>query len=256
MTVELAIADGVATVTLNRPERKNAITLAMREQLWTIFEDLAENDAVRAVVLTGAGSDFCAGVDVGEMGKRGPGTSMMRMRRLHRVARAIAGLKKPVIAAVDGVCVGAGWSYALASDLVIASDRARFAQVFRNIALVPDAGAVWLLRRQIGAMRAKEMVYSGRMVGADEALRLGLVLEVTSPVELLTRALGLARDFAQGPTLALGMAKRQFDLAESASFANFLDGEFAMQPVMSQCEDHREGVTAFKEKRAARFTGE
>jgi 2-(1,2-epoxy-1,2-dihydrophenyl)acetyl-CoA isomerase len=180
----------------------------------------------------------------------------MRMRRLHRIARAIAELKKPVIAAVDGVCVGAGWSYALACDMVIASDRARFAQVFRNIALVPDAGAVWLLRRQIGAMRAKEMVYSGRMVGAEEALRLGLVLEVTAPDQLLARAQALAASFAQGPTLALGMAKRQFDLAESASFASFLDSEFAMQPTMSQTEDHREGVTAFKEKRTACFTGE
>ncbi len=180
---------------------------------------------------------------------------MMRMRRLHRIARAVANLKKPTIAAVDGVCVGAGWSFALACDIVIASERARFAQVFRNIGLVPDAGAVWLLRQQIGAMRAKEIVYSGRFVKVDEAVALGLALESVEPEMVLPRALEMASEFARAPTLALGMAKRQFALAAGRSFDDFLESEFSMQPAMSQTDDHREGVAAFKEKRAPGFKG-
>lgn len=255
MVIDLAIENAVATVTINRPEAKNAITIEMREQLWTVFENLAENDEVRAVILTGAGDAFCAGMDVKEMGGGGIAWSMAKIRRLHRIARAIAGLKKPTIAAVNGVCVGVGWSYALACDVVLASDTARFAQIFRNIGLVPDGGAVWQLRQQIGAMRAKEIVYSGRMVGVDEAERLGLVLEKVESDKLLDRARELATSIARGPTLALGMAKRQFELASATSFDQFLEAEFSMQPLMSRSEDHEEGVSAFKERRPPSFKG-
>ena len=159
MSIELAVDRGVAIVTINRPEKKNAISLEMREQLWTAFEAISENDEVRAVILTGAGDAFCAGMDVKEMGGNGGvAWSVTKMRRLHRIARAIASLKKPTIAAVNGVCVGVGWSYALACDIIVASETARFAQIFRNVGLTPDGGAVWQLRQQIGAMRAKEIV--------------------------------------------------------------------------------------------------
>jgi len=255
MAIELAVDRGVATVTINRPDKKNAINMEMREQLWTAFEQLAEDDAVRAVILTGAGDAFCAGMDVKEMGGGGVATSVAKMRRLHRIARAIAALKKPTIAAVNGVCVGVGWSYALACDIVIAADTARFAQIFRNVGLTPDGGAVWQLRQQIGAMRAKEIVYSGRMVGVDEALALGLVLEKVEGARLLDRARELAESFCAAPTLALGMAKRQFELASSLGFDQFLELEFSMQPLMSRTEDHHEGVAAFKEKRKPAFKG-
>jgi len=255
MSIELAVERGVATVTISQPAKKNAISLAMREQLWTVFEGLAENDEVRAVILTGAGDDFCSGMDVDTMGTGDVAWSLTKMRRLQRIARAIASLKKPTIAAVNGVCVGVGWSYALACDIVIASETARFAQIFRNVGLTPDGGAVWQLRQQIGAMRAKEIVYSGRKVGVDEALALGLVLEKVESGRLLERAQEMAESFCAAPTLALGMAKRQFDLASSASFDQFLEFEFAMQPVMSRTEDHVEGVTAFKDKRPPSFKG-
>jgi 2-(1,2-epoxy-1,2-dihydrophenyl)acetyl-CoA isomerase len=255
MGIRLEIDGAVATVTIDRPEARNAITIAMREELWTIFEALAENDDVRAVILTGAGGDFCAGMDVTEMGGGGVAWSLAKIRRLHRIARAIAGLKKPTIAAVNGVCVGVGWSYALACDIVIASETARFAQIFRNIGLAPDGGAVWLLSRQIGAMRAKEIAYSGRTVGAGEALALGLILEKVEKDRLLVRAREMAADFAKAPTLTLGMAKRQFELATATSFDQFLEAEAAMQPLMARTEDHHEGVAAFKEKRPPRFKG-
>jgi 2-(1,2-epoxy-1,2-dihydrophenyl)acetyl-CoA isomerase len=255
MSIDLDIDRGVATVTFNRPEAKNAISLEMREQLWTVFEGLAENDEVRAVILTGAGDDFCAGMDVKEMGGGGVAWSLTKIRRLHRISRAIASLKKPTIAAVNGVCVGVGWSYALACDMVIASDTVRFAQIFRNIGLTPDGGAVWLLSRQVGPMRAREIVYSGRKIGADEALALGLILEKVEGGRLLDRARELASGFAAAPTLALGMAKRQFELAQAMSFDQFLEAEAAMQPLMSRTEDHHEGVAAFKEKRPPSFRG-
>jgi len=255
MSIDLDIDGGVAIVTINRPGAKNAISLEMREQLWTVFEGLAENDAVRAVILTGAGDDFCAGMDVKEMGGGGVAWSLTKIRRLHRISRAIASLKKPTIAAVNGVCVGVGWSYALACDMVIASPTARFAQIFNNIGLTPDGGAVWLLSRQIGLMRAREIVYSGRKLGADEALALGLILEKVEDGKLLDRAKALAAGFAAAPTLALGMAKRQFELAQAMSFDQFLEAEAAMQPLMSRTEDHHEGVAAFKEKRPPSFKG-
>lgn len=255
MTVDISKADGVATVMLNRPDKKNAITMEMRELLWTAFEDISEDDSIRAVVLAGAGGDFCSGVDVGEIGGGGVSGSMARMRRLYRIGRGIAGLKKPVIAAVSGVCVGVGWSFALSCDMVVASPTARFALIFNKIGLAPDGGATWLLRQQIGAMRAKEITYSGRMVGVDEALALGLVLEKVEEKPVLDRALELAQGFANAPTLALAMAKRQFELASSMSYNDFLELEFSMQPLMTRSDDHHEGVQAFKERRPPQFKG-
>lgn len=256
MTVTLAKQGPVAVVTLDRPETKNAITQEMRGALYRAFEELALDHDVRAVVLTGAGGNFCSGMDVGGMGRGGVVGSMDRMHTLSRIARSIQALKKPVISAVPGVCVGVGWSYALAADVVLADDRARFAAIFRNIGLTPDGGLVWQLRQTLGLQRAKELVYSGRMIGAEEALALGLVLETCAPEALMDRALELAASFASGPTIAMGLAKRQFDLAWNASFEQYLDMEATMQPIASRTEDHEEGLAAFREKRKPCFKGE
>lgn len=255
MTVDVESRNGVAIVTLNRPETKNAITQDMRRQLWEAFEGIALDNEVRAVILTGAGGNFCSGMDVGNMGQGGINGSLDRMHTLHRISRAIYHLKKPTIAAVPGVCVGVGWAYALCCDIVLASERAKFAQIFRNIGLSPDGGSVWLLRQQVGAMRAKEIAYSGRMVRADEAVQLGLALEKTAEDGLMDRAMELATSLAGGPTVALGLAKRQFDLAADSSFDQFLDMEYTMQPIASRTEDHHEGLAAFREKRPPVFKG-
>lgn len=256
MTVRYEVSEAVAVVTLDAPETKNAITEAMRRDLWEAFEAAALDDAVRAVVLTGAGGNFCSGMDVRGMGKGGVVGSMERMHTLNRIARSIYHLKKPTVAATPGVCVGVGWSYALACDAVIASDKARFAAIFRNIGLAPDGGLAWHLRQLVGLQRAKDILYSGRMVSAEEARGLGLVLETASAETLLDRALELATSLAQGPTIAMGLAKRQLDLAWNASFDQYLDMEATMQPLASRTHDHEEGLAAFREKRPPMFKGE
>lgn len=255
MTVRIEKRGSTAIVTLDQPGRANAFTMAMREEIWRAFEGLADDDDARAIILTGAHGQFCSGADTGDMGHQSTAAFLRRMRWLHRMVKAVGGIRKPVIAAIDGACVGAGWSLALACDIAIATPRARFCQSFGRIGYVPDAGAVWQLSRLVGPMRAKEIVYSARMVDAQEALRLGLVLELVESETLMTRALEMAEALAQGPTLATGMAKRQFEVAQALSLDQFLDLEFAMQPLMATTQDHLEGIAAAREKRAPRFKG-
>jgi len=255
VTVRIEKRDNLAIVTLDRPEKKHAITTEMRGQLYDAFESMAEDNSVRAVLLTGSGGDFCSGMDVGEFGSRSMGDRAVRTLRLQRISRAIYRLKKPTIAAVRGVCMGAGWSYALCCDFVIAAEDARFAQVFNRTALAPDAGSAWLLAQQIGTMRAKELCYSGRIINGVEAADLGLALKAVPADKVLDEAMALAQDLARGPTLAIAMAKRQFEVAATTSFDTFLEAEFAMPPLMQMTEDHEEGVTAFRERRPAVFRG-
>jgi len=256
MTVTIEKQGTVAIVTLNRPETKNAITTEMRGQLYGGFEQIALDGDIRAVILTGAGGDFCSGMDVTGMGRGGVIGSMDRMYTLNRIARAIQTLKKPTIAAVPGICVGVGFSYALACDIVLAAEKAKFAAIFRNIALAPDGGLVWHLRQLLGVQKAKELVFSGRIVRADEAVSMGLAYEKVADDALMARAMELAESFAAGPTIAMGLAKRQFDLAWNSGFEQYLDMEATMQPIASRTEDHEEGLKAFREKRKPVFKGE
>lgn len=256
MTITVDRQGPVAIVTLDRPETKNAITQDMRGQLYGAFEQIALDHDIRSVILTGAGGEFCSGMDVGGMGRGGVTGSMDRMHTLNRIARAIYALKKPTIAAVPGICVGVGFSYALACDIVLAAEKAKFAAIFRNIALAPDGGLVWHLRQLLGVQKAKELVYSGRIIRADEAVAMGLAYEKVANEALMDRAMELASSFATGPTIAMGLAKRQFDLAWNNSFDQYLDMEATMQPIASRTEDHEEGLKAFREKRKPQFRGE
>jgi 2-(1,2-epoxy-1,2-dihydrophenyl)acetyl-CoA isomerase len=255
MSVDLSLEDGVATVTINRPERKNAITLAMRTGIEAAFQKAQDDPAVRVVVLTGAGENFSAGADVSEMSGLGMNDALLRMRHLHRMARAVANTSKPVIAAVRGVCVGMSWALALASDIVVAAEDARFQFAFRHIGLAPDGGAAFLLTRYLAIQQAKEIVYSGRFVSGAEAGRLGLALHVLPSDQVQAKAAELARGFADAPTIALSMAKRQFEAAPGQTYTEALDFESAMQTLMVYTEDFKEGTLSFKEKRKARFTG-
>ncbi|MBV9841058.1 MAG: enoyl-CoA hydratase/isomerase family protein [Sphingomonadaceae bacterium] len=255
MSVEVAMANGVATVTINRPERKNAITMAMRNNFQAAFQALQDDDEVRAIILTGAGSDFAAGADVGEMGTGGVRGNMIKSRTLHRMVRSVAHTHKPVIAAVEGVCIGVAFALALACDFVICAENARFQFAFRHIGLAMDGAAGWFLERHVGVMRAKEIAYSGRFVSGAEAAKLGFALEAVPAGEALARAREMAEGFATAPTLALAQIKRQFDSAPGQNLDEALEFEAAVQALMTWTEDFQEGTNAFKEKRKPVYHG-
>jgi len=255
MPVDLRIEGAVAKVVLNRPEKLNALSWEMRQQLTEHFSALRYNDDVRAIIVTGEGRAFCTGADVGGMQRQDLRSERERLQRgSHTYMRILHAIEKPIIAAVRGPTVGIGWSIAMGCDMVIASETARFSQIFRRIGLAPDGGAIWFLTKRIGMAKAKELVFTGRFVEAPEALALGLVNEVVPDGELMARAEALAAELAAGPTFAFGMAKKMFNMA-NGSYEEFLDVENFVQPQLGQTEDHREGVAAFREKRKAEFKG-
>lgn len=255
MAIDYEVSEGVATITINRPERKNAITLAMRTEIESAFQAAQDDHEVRAIILTGAEGNFSAGADVGEMGGGGLRNSLLRMRHLHRMARGVANTEKPVIAAVQGVCIGMSWALALASDIVVVAQDARLQFAFRHIGLAPDGGAAWLLTQYLPMQRAKEIIFSGRFVSGAEAETLGLALESLPSEAVQARARELALGFAAAPTLALSMAKRQFNAAPGQTYDQALDFEANIQPLMVESADFKEGTTAFKEKRKPVFVG-
>lgn len=256
MTVSLTRDGPVATITFERADKKNALDRPMRELIPRLFEQVQDDVSIRAVVMTGSGTDFCAGADVREMGGGGIADSMARVEILHRMVRSVVRTDIPVIAAVRGVCIGVGWSMALASDYIIAAPDARFQFAFRHIGLSPDGGAVHLLSQNLGPIRAKALVYSGRFVSGTEASELGLVSDLAPADELLGRAYGIAAELAASPTLSLKMTKRQFAAAENQTFEEALSTEMVMQPLMIRSEDFREGTSAFKQKRKPSFKGQ
>ena len=255
MTVELRVEGAVAKVVLNRPEKLNSLTWEMRQKLREYFHRVRFDDAIRAVLVTGEGRAFCTGADVGGMERRDlRGEREKLAQGSHSYMRILHAIEKPVIAAVRGPTVGIGMSIAMCCDLVIASETTRFAQIFRRIGLAPDGGAIWFLNHRLGMAKAKELVFTGRFVEAAEALQLGLVNEVVPDDQLMDRAEALARDLAEGPTFAMGLAKKMFHMA-NGSYEDFLDLENFVQPQLGQTADHREGVAAFKERRPAAFKG-
>ena len=254
-TIDVERHGAVALVTISNPGRKNALTLEMRQALLEAFRGFVTDEAVRAVVLAGDGDAFCAGADVSAMDGRDVAASRTRMRTMHAMISAVHGLDKPVVAAIRGPAVGIGFGLAMASDIALAAPSAKFAQVFKRIGLAPDAGTIWFLARQMGFTRAKELVFSGRSVDAEEALALGLIHRVVPDDEVLEAALELAREYAEGPTVALAMAKQMFASSVAPSLQQFLEIELLVQPALMQTSDHAEGTASFREKRQPRFTG-
>jgi len=253
-TIRLEIADGVATVVLNRPDSLNALNATMRGELLAAFKGFARDEAVRAVVLTGEGRGFCSGADLrGSAGER-------QFRRVltdeyNPLVRSIRDLPKPVIAAVNGVAAGAGVSLALACDLVYAAEEARFIQAFVKIGLVPDSGSTRTLVRALGRHRAAQLIFTGEPLSAAEAHAGGLVVAVVPAAELAETARHAAAALAAGPTRAIGYAKRLINQAEDAALDESMATEAALQEVAGRREDHAEGVAAFGEKREPRFVG-
>lgn len=255
MTILSSIEGGVGRVTIDRPERMNALTLEMRADLLVALQAFARNDEVRCVVLQGNDRAFCAGSDVGTFGDFTIHGGRQRMKHAQEILRTIAHMEKPVIAVVGGAAVGVGWSLALACDYILASPSARFGQVFRKLGLAPDGGAVFVLAQYVGVLRAKELALTGRMVSGEEAMQLGLVTQLVADAELQERADALARDFASGPTLAFGFTKRLFLGAAGSDLDRFLELELHAQNQLVHTDDHKEGVAAFREKRPPRFVG-
>jgi 2-(1,2-epoxy-1,2-dihydrophenyl)acetyl-CoA isomerase len=253
--VQYKLEGNVAIVTLNRPDKLNAMTDPMYTRVKELFIDMQTDDKVRAVILAGAGRAFCSGSDVTTMVNAGPVAGRARMQTRHAMINAIAQLEKPVVAAVRGVAAGIGFSMAMACDLILASDNAKFSQIFKKIGLVPDGGAVYFLTQRIGIARAKELVYTARMLPAQEAAEWGLINRVVPDAQLEADALALAQELSGSATFALALAKKMFQAMYVPTLETQLEQENLYQSTAKLTDDHLEGVAAFKEKRAARFKG-
>jgi 2-(1,2-epoxy-1,2-dihydrophenyl)acetyl-CoA isomerase len=255
MNVKLQTTDRVATVTLDRPEKMNALSEEMYVELTRVFAELQTDDNVRAVIVTGAGKAFCSGSDVGGMHNVDMISARERMKRRHRMIQNLVNLEKPVIAAVNGACVGIGFSVALACDLIIAGESARFSQIFKKIGLVPDGGSIFFLVQHLGIARAKELVYTARMLPAPEAHEWGFVTKVVPDAQLLAETETFARELADSATYALGLAKKMFQSMYTPSLEALLETEIMSSTITRLTEDHREGIAAFAEKRKPSFKG-
>ena len=253
--VDVKHEGGVATVMLNRPDKLNAMTDEMYNRVTALFTQFQTDDNVRAVIITGAGRAFCAGSDVTTMVNTHLAAGRARMQARHAMINAIVNLEKPVIAAVRGAAVGIGFSIAMACDLIVASDTAKFSQVFKKIGLVPDGGSIFFLVQRLGVARAKELVYTARMLPAEEAREWGLINRVVPDAELESNALALAQELAGSATFALALAKKMFQSMYTPNLEAHLEQENLCQAIAKLTDDHVEGVAAFKEKRAAVFKG-
>lgn len=248
-------ANGVAVVTIDRPGSRNALGWETWRQLLVALEESEADDAVRVVVLTGAGGCFSAGGDMKSSPAAGEDVfaPSARLRLGHRVVRVLYHLPKPTVAAVEGFALGAGWSLALAADVVVAADDAFFAAPFVQRGLVPDAGAAWFLARRAGHHVAADIIFTGQRVPAPRAAEAGLVSRLVPPRQALPQATELAAVLAAGPADALGLAKRLLRHAADADLGRFLDTELLSAALNSYGPDAVEGRAAFVEKREPRF---
>ncbi len=251
------IENGVAVLTLNRPDRLNALSEEMVRALCDALPRLSADPAVGAIVLTGAGRGFCAGGDV----KRMAGTEQSVEQRLeglrwrHESVKLLRTIGKVVIAAVNGPTAGAGFSIALACDLRIAARSARFRTAFAGVGFSGDFGGSWSLTRLVGTAKARELYYLNPQVDADEAARLGIVTKVVDDAALMDETMAVARRIADGPRIAFGYMKRNLHAAETEPFGTVLDMEALGQARTGATEDHKEAARAFVEKRTPVFRG-
>ncbi len=250
--ISLSVDGGVGTITVDRPEKRNAFNYAMLGELGAAFEEAADRDDVRAVVFTGVPGAFCAGTDLSDL----DATPQEERSRGGLGNRSFLDCPKPVVAAIDGPAVGMGAEFASMCDVRVASDQARFGWVFVHRGLVPDTGAgTWLLPRLVGVENANRLVFSGEIIGADEAARIGFVSAVTTSDEVVGTATEIARRFTAGSPFAVRESKR---LMYEGLGRDWPSHQGANRDVMTRCfasDDHREGVASFLERRPAVFTG-
>ena len=254
-TIIVEQKDMVATITLNLPEKLNALDLVMREELKAAFWEIAKAADVKAVVVTGAGRAFCAGGDITTMQNVGSPAGRDRLKNVQQLVRAMVTLEKPILAAVNGPAIGAGFNIALACDLILASDKAKFSEAFAKIGLIPDMGGFYFLPQRIGVHRAKELMMTGRMVDAQEAASMGLINRLVPHEQLMETALEMARGLARGASRSHAMIKAALN-RWPAGLEEILEIEANMQAVCFETRDFKEGMQAFLEKRPPKFTGE
>lgn len=252
--------DGIATLTLNRPDKLNAISVAMREELPEAIDEVRGDDDVRVLVVTGAGRGFCSGADVGGQAARIAGEEVTKSRRSILAPLGIWGfplveLEKPTIAAVNGVAAGAGVSIALLCDIRIAAQSARFTAAWVRRGLIADVGATYFLPRIVGVEKALELMYTGDIIDVREAERIGLVSRVAPDDDLMKVTRELATKIAKGPPIAIELMKRAVYRDILSDLGTKLDFETYAQNVCYQSEDYKEGVSSFFEKREAHFKG-
>jgi enoyl-CoA hydratase/carnithine racemase len=249
-------ADGIVTITLNRPERKNAVNGQMWDELLATFREISGRATDRVVVLTGAGGDFCSGADLATGGQgEPPPHALSMMRHVGDVCLALYRLPQPAIAKVRGVAVGAGMNMALICDLVVADETARFSEIFARRGMSIDFGGSWVLPRRIGMHRAKELALLADIIGARDAEDLGLVNRVVADTELDDFVADWARRLGAGPPIALAQTKRLLNNSVGVTLEQALDDESAAQSVNLTTADTREAMQAFLDKRAPTFLG-
>ncbi len=254
-TLQVERLDGVVTITLDRPEKKNAINRVMWDELLAVATEIVGSSTDRCVVITGAGGSFCSGADLSGDGEAGSTHQLANMRRINSVIQAFHELPQPTIAKVTGVAAGVGFSLALGCDLLLASEEARFSTIFAKRGLSLDGGQSWLLPRLVGMHRAKQLALLAEVISAEEALALGLINRVVPSAEIDDVVAETAERLASGPPIALAMTKRMLNRAFEQSFEQALDDEARCQTVNFSTRDTVEAITAFLQKRTPRFEG-
>jgi enoyl-CoA hydratase/carnithine racemase len=258
-SLRFEIEGGIATITLNRPERMNAFTWEMIDAWADALSECRANDAVAVVIVTGAGKAFCSGGDIGEMKKRGERTPLERKAELeshvHKIPLALEALDKPVIAAINGAATGAGLDLALMADLRLAAESARLGETYVKVGLVPGAGGAWFLPRLVGSAKALELFWTGDIIDAREAERIGLVNKVVPDAELMAATQALAEKIASGPPLSVRLIKRAVREGMRSDLRTSLDLISSHYAVAATSSDHHEAVAAYLEKRKPVFTG-
>ncbi|HLJ63376.1 MAG TPA: enoyl-CoA hydratase-related protein [Stellaceae bacterium] len=249
----------IATITLNRPDKMNAFTWTMLDDWAQALQECQKDEAVHVILITGAGKAFCSGGDIGTMGARTERTPLMRKAELqdhvHRVPLTLATMDKPVIAAINGAATGAGMDLALMCDLRYAAQSARLGETYVRVGLVPGAGGCWFLPRLVGTAKALELFWTGELIEAEEALRLGLVNKVVPDAELMAHSMKVAERISDGPPLSVRFIKRALYQGQALDLKAHLDQISSHYAVVTASADHREAVAAFLEKRKPSFTG-